>query len=442
MNNNSLAYLQAALFSSLYAIWYLPETIFIRNLLIILGSLIGVYSIIKNIELFKNYRAIPIYIIGLFFLWAIVHIIVIGVDIKNQLHELKSIWLRAGLLSIFGVGFGILLNKCSNIKIPHRIIYVGLLMPTFIFYIKISLAGVGDYYGIKMPEYLLLVDQGSKFFIHKTSYLFFSIPAYIASLCIISSKIKNNQNKTSLIYIIPIIIILEMYFLINSRSGILYGIIFTIIFIINLLLNTKKNQYRNIKLYLTIILTIVLFYFVNFNYKNNGWERFIPDAKVAIQIEKYQQWKNIENSGGLKNENGQYLNTASNYERISWAIVGLHLIKENPLGYGLIERSFGRLAQTKWPESRLTQAHSGWIDLTMGIGVPGVLMLLLTSTIILYNKKYIPQANQFVAINILIGILTIFIGTELSQKIFFESLIFTIVFVASLELRLLDQKNV
>lgn len=43
MSNSSFAYLQATLFSRLYAIWYLPETIFIRNLLIILGSLIGLY---------------------------------------------------------------------------------------------------------------------------------------------------------------------------------------------------------------------------------------------------------------------------------------------------------------------------------------------------------------------------------------------------------------
>jgi hypothetical protein len=85
--------------------------------------------------------------------------------------------------------------------------------------------------------------------------------------------------------------------------------------------------------------------------------------------------------------------------------------------------------------------HHCCIDLTMRIGIPGVLKLLLTSAVILYNKIYIPKVNQFITINILIGILTIFIGTELSQKIFFESLIFTIVFVASLELRLLDQKN-
>lgn len=77
----------------------------------------------------------------------------------------------------------------------------------------------------------------------------------------------------------------------------------------------------------------------------------------------------------------------------------------------------------------------------MRIGISGVLKLLLTSAVILYNKIYITKVNQFIAISILIGILTIFIGTELSQKIFFESLIFTIVFVASLELRLLDQKN-
>lgn len=129
--------------------------------------------------------------------------------------------------------------------------------------------------------------------------------------------------------------------------------------------------------------------------------------------------------------------SGTNYERIAWGLVGVDLLRDNPLGYGLIEDSFGPLANKRWPESspRLTHAHSGWLDLALGLGLPGIILVLGSLALALKLRIHLDAPWQNMGKWMLLSNLLLWCTTEVSNNGNFDPLLFSIVFMASLSLR-------
>ena len=56
--------------------------------------------------------------------------------------------------------------------------------------------------------------------------------------------------------------------------------------------------------------------------------------------------------------------------------MGVELIPRHPLGYDLLQSSFGCLVQLDYPNYKMHQPHGGWVDLTPGISLPGAGLIL------------------------------------------------------------------
>ena len=127
----------------------------------------------------------------------------------------------------------------------------------------------------------------------------------------------------------------------------------------------------------------------------------------------------------------------TNYDRVTWAVIGLCLIYEYPLGYGLVERSFYCITKTKWPDSLLDQSHTGWIDPTLGIGVPGIILVYAPIKLVIYRFMRSINFDSVIANRHSWGLMTIFVlcsllflwtTTEVSLKVNLIALIFCISF--------------
>ncbi len=142
---------------------------------------------------------------------------------------------------------------------------------------------------------------------------------------------------------------------------------------------------------LGIVLVIGIFFINHDIQSNSSWNTFLADAKIALDTQTYQQWKYNGAQDYPNSELGSKV-SVTNYERIAWGKTGLKLILKYPLGYGLIERSFGKLAKIYWPDSQLHQSHSGWIDLALGLGIPGFLLIVSGLVVLLHqlSKPFIP----------------------------------------------------
>lgn len=424
---------QCLCFSVLYAIWALPETILIRHVCLIIGALIGLYVIYQYRKYFWQKSAIPVWLLVGLFAWATFHLIFLSQDFAAQYIEYTTIWKRAAIGAIFALGFGIALANNSFSKKEGRVLwalfYLGLLAPTIIYLIKYFLVHYGIPHGWDVPEYWRLYSGSAPYYLPKTVYLCFCLPTLAVALGQLIHNIQHYQGfvKSNFVYLCSVLAILFLFISENIKNGVIYTAVLLMFFLGRLL---SYNFRKNLSAKLVVLGLVVMLggsLVVKNIQENSSWKSLWADARIALDTQTYDQWKYSGDKGYPTNELGQTV-SITNYERMAWGSIGLNLIKENPLGYGIIERSFGHIAKIKWPNSFLTQSHSGWIDLTLGIGLPGLILIFLQ--FIIFNRYvFLTTASDSSVYYssvcwIFFSTAIMWLTTELSQRIFFDHLLF------------------
>lgn len=69
----------------------------------------------------------------------------------------------------------------------------------------------------------------------------------------------------------------------------------------------------------------------------------------------------------------------SAYLRAALARQAVQAIAGHPLGLGFGRDGFGRAVELKYGDKGLVSSHSGWLDFALGVGLPGLALLLLTA---------------------------------------------------------------
>lgn len=439
-----LVLFQVVLFSVLFAIWILPNTILIRNLCLSLGACIGVYEIYIYRSQIQLSRSISLLLLGGLFLWIIFHLLFLSNNYIIQQEEFFSVWKRSFLAALFGIGFGLGLINLST-KSRHYawiIFYLGLMAPTIIYLVKFALLIYGRKTGTEVSEYWRIYAVGSPtpFYVAKTAYMGFCAPVVAIALGQLYRQLQTRRwlNLANLVYLATIPAILFVFYVENVKNGILYSLIFILLFVILVALKSfKVAPLKNCILILLLATIASAFVFKNIQ-ENPSWKTLFADARIAVQTERYPNWQCGPRLGYPNNDLGKVV-SATNYERIAWALNAAKLVAQYPLGYGLVERSFRQRGNVLWPGSCLSQSHSGWLDLALGIGLPGMLLLAGTfifslRTLISIKVSELSGIAVWISMSIcsLIGFLLIWCTTEISQKVFLEELIFFIGFAIGL----------
>ena len=431
-----MLWIQCFCFFILYAIWTLPETILIRHLCLIVGAIIGIYEIYLYRRILLSKHAIPIGLICCLFIWMFFHLIVLATDYDLQYQEFKTIWKR-GLLGVFfafGLGLSLASLRINNKNLFwfRAIIYLGLLMPSLIYIIKYVFSFWGSQYGWSIPPYLGLYSTSAPFYIPKTAYVCFCLPILAVSFGLLANNIRLARwlNFSNIVYLLTIQIVFFIFSSENIKNGMMYGAFLFLIFIFQLVRKDFHRHWRIRLISIGVLVLISTYFFVVHAQKNDSWQTLFADAQVAVDIDRYSHWKYDGTQGYPNNKLGNLVST-TNYVRIAWAVAGVKLLISNPLGYGLVERSFGHLAKNKWPDTNLHQSHSGWIDLALGVGLPGVLLILSALIILLFQLRFseidVGRINfYFIDLTwwILFSLLIMWFTTEISQKVFFDHLLF------------------
>ncbi|AWW47457.1 hypothetical protein DPM17_01625 [Polynucleobacter paneuropaeus] len=430
-------YTQAVCFAVLYAIWILPNTILVRNACLILGAAIGVYQIYLFRRQIKFPQAIPIFLLLALFGWASFHLLFLSNNFAIQYEEYVSVWKRSFLALLFACGFGLgLSNITPNTRSSlWATFYVGLLAPTLIYLIKYSLVQYGQVFGVDIPAYWNLyqaMENPSPYYVAKTAYMGFCAPVLAISLGQLYIKFRDGDflKWVNAVYLIAVIAILSVFYKENIKNGMAYSFAFILVLIALVLLKGFKLAPTRSLAFAIALLVLSAGFGANHVESNPSWKTLFADAKVAVQLDRYQNWQCGSQRGYPNNEFGEIV-SVTNYERIAWAASAASLIVQYPIGYGLIERSFGQRGNVLWPGACLSQSHSGWLDLTLGIGIPGIIPLL--GSILIVMRSLIKQNHsseskleswRVMSIWILFSFLLIWCTTEISQKVFFEELIF------------------
>jgi hypothetical protein len=196
-----------------------------------------------------------------------------------------------------------------------------------------------------------------------------------------------------------------------------------------------------------LLFSIATLFSYNHIHEQPTWKYLTQDISKALQTDQFPNWKYADRKkdvelGVVKNDYDVVVSSTT-YERVAWFKEGIKLIPKYPLGFGLIEDSFQYLALKEWPDSDLKHTHSGWVDLALAFGIPGVLLLFLAIVVAFFqclrSENYYARSGIWT-----LPIITfVFLTSELCEKLSFEFFIFAIVFygVVSLPIKKYQPPN-
>jgi hypothetical protein len=424
-----LEWILLILSSVLLGIWAAKDTIALRNILLVVGTLLSIYYIAKEFKegnlkgRLSLWKILPALFVGLAFVWVVVHLVLFSLDPAQQWDELKSTWLRAFLACIVGLGTGLALSRYPNRLtilwlgifgaflvlfnqyVPRALDQQKLLVPDYdhyLFHLKINTVLMGT---------ILLAGVDGALFDHLRSihYHLRSMRIWIA----IYWGIGTAMALWSFVYIV------------DARNGIgLSSILYLFWFgcAITLLIKGQVGQ-PNLKHWLAFLLALasLLFFFffaVQQAKLNPGWSTLIDDAKIAVQIDRYEHWQNPDQMGYPFNSTGQKV-TANNYERIAWAVAGSRAILQHPQGVGVLSYPFAKhpyapkrtLEYTTKPG--LT-THSGWVELGLAFGLPMLSFLLMSLVITFGNAIRGSYPAKMTVLGLVILVLSLYTVGEIA----------------------------
>lgn len=439
---HALLLVLCTLFAVLWGVWVLPNTVFIRHFCLIVGACLGLYVIWPRRALLYTKQATPIWFVLLLILWVSFHLFFIGHDYGRQLEEYTKIWKKIALSVPFALGLGLALgsqlSNPKNIQKYWAIIYLGFLLPMIIYFVKWTAALYLPRYGYTIPQFLILSPDhlNNPWAIPRAFYVFFCLPALAIALgqMIYSIQTKQFKLRSSIAYLLAIPFTLLIFYVEGDRLGIAYGLILIAAAIFFGFLSMLKRRQISWKAgAILLALLLVSGYIATKAIQSNPqWKPLIADAKVAVQVDRFDHWKN-RSKGYPANELGT-IPSDSNYSRIAWAIVGSRLIMEEPLGYGLMSLSFAALGKERWSDSDLSWTHSAWLDFALGYGLPGLFLLAGAAALAYRNSRCLGHPWRALGCWAIPSACLVMLAKEVSSEAIINALVFVIVLVSAISM--------
>jgi hypothetical protein len=365
----------------LLAIWPLPDTMGLRHLMLLMGSTAALVIVSKHLQQFKTREAWHVYVLFSFFLWLAFHLVFLAGNNEEQWRELTGDWLRNGLAACMGLALGIVLCDTTQHLSPrlqriHQPMLIwGLAGTTIIFCVRyayeITQTGEWIHTNFYMTPYL-----------GKTPLVIFGSLLLPVIFIKASSALQKTEHPIWYLHsFIGLVATVLMYYFANTKNGFAMLALLLGAFLVSVLRRRTHVKVHRFGLGVPMLIGLLIFgYAVSKHLETNpAWSNLVADYKISAQIDQHNNWKDNTSPFPL-NDNGTTVDI-STYQRVSWARAGLELLKEHPLGYGLINHSFGALAIRKWSDfhkpdgNNRGATHSGWLDFALGFGVPGLLLV-------------------------------------------------------------------
>jgi hypothetical protein len=423
----------------LLIIWVLPNTIALRNILLITGGISGFIVIIQS-HFFVGrslQEMMPLYLFSLLFIWALLHFFFFSLNPELSFNELKGVWFRSALGTITAIGLSIVLRLNQTLRPYFFISLFAIAWINLAAYVWLS---------VEAGHLLLPADFVWKFVFKKIEAAFFgviTISIACANIVFLMSKKMDIKDTRYLIYwCLGIVSAILSSVVANTKNGVAVSL--GLCFLLGIALIYKASLGKGasrLKLLLPaifIVMVLVGGWKVHAQFASQGWSTLLEDVQISSQIDQHnfwrfngQHWNKVVGEEFPKNSKG--LPVAGNtYERIAWATQGVMLISQYPLGYGSINRSFvGMLNHAQVEQQLESQTHSGWIDFGLAFGLPGLLILLLTFASIIYNGFIRGNQFGFIGVWLILGFMPFGLIAEINYKHNFEILLFFISFAAA-----------
>jgi hypothetical protein len=179
------------------------------------------------------------------------------------------------------------------------------------------------------------------------------------------------------VLVLSLLIALFSLYLAGARNGVI-GLLFlsTSAVLLYSIHQWRVSDWRRGMTSALLLLTLIIGIAAAGYRTDARWPAFVDSAHLGWAIDEHEAWKDINHAVLPLMENGQPAE-ASAYTRVAFIHAGLRLIREFPLGVGYGRNAFSHALQQSGVVAQVGHAHSGWVDLGIGGGIPAVVLWLL-----------------------------------------------------------------
>lgn len=371
---------------ALLFVWSLPGSIALRHLLMFVGLL----TLIRvthwpSLATTLRHNLWPFIWLLALTLWLIAQALFISPESSWSLSELRGQWGKGVLAGALGLLFAEQVRKEKNLDTTW--ISTALIA---VLIIQAALAvGQSLFHWVKHGE--LLREQvpltGGKL---EMSYILnILLAALSVDLLFRSCQRPQFLRLPMFVVIIATLLALFAMYLAGARNGILGVLFLSISGVVLYLFETRRVHGLRHAVGGSVLLLLVVTSFAFASYRSDPrWQSFIDTIPIAWDIDSNRTW--LDSSPGTYPTlpDGKFVDPSA-YIRIAFIHAGLREIASYPLGVGYGRNAFSHAIKQK-EDAQLGHAHSGWIDLGIGGGIPALILwaAFLGSLILISGIRY------------------------------------------------------
>ena len=434
-----LHYLIVICASIMLFIWGLPNTIALRNAMMLLGSAGALYFLLKYKPFVLDWKALPLVLLYILLLWVLAHYFFFARDPQLQFIELKSLWLRVFAGMLIATAMGVLIRKSDRVN--------GLFIAAF-FGMSISVVAVYCFNSINLGYLLSPTEFLNQFLFdkNKVGTAFFSVVDLAVGCASLTYIFYNDSVKHNIVKSVATLTLMGLSIaasiMANSKNGVGIGLIVLALFMTCIFAGLffgkrhKKLPFGLLLIFATLVLSCTAI-LVHKNRASPGWDALYADIQTAVDIDKYQAWRGpLASHGESIPQNSLGIVVAANtYERFAWIAAGSRELIKHPLGYGTINHpAFPRWLKVDGIAIDSQGAtHSGWLDLGLSFGWPAIFLVFLSvvSTLLIGMRSTNKAFFIYLAMWISLAVFSAGFLEEITFKHTFEALLFLITFSAA-----------
>lgn len=394
-------------------VWSLPGTIALRYVLLFSG----LACLLPELRQFKEQDwssvRLPLLCLGLLSGWILLQAVYISPEPSWSLGEVSGQWLPA----LLALALGLLLGLASTKQERGYWGAASLPLGIALVFSSQALIAVGHAVAYWFQHGGLLRQNvpltGGKL---EMSFIINLLMAFIA----VDLFGRASQRGRLLPVPVPVTILLLVVplialYLAGARNGIL-GLLFLCFSATYLYLYDQRLQVgilRSSAIAVCITAAVAAFTFASIK-ADPRWDTFTETASLAWDIDRHDAWQGGERPFPLL-ENGTPAD-GSAYLRIAWLRVGARLMADHPVGVGYGRNAFAHALRVHYPV-QLGHAHSGFVDLGVGAGLPAVMLwLAFIGSLIWAGWRTFSGKKQRLA-----GLLLIFMATGFTGRMVLDS---------------------
>lgn len=371
--------LSGLLVFGLIFVWPIQYTIALRNGLLGLLLLVMVWGIWRNrtsgLQQYGGLVGVSGTALLLLTGWIVIQAALISPFPEKAFQEITGQWLKG--LACFMLGM--LVVSTSAINRPHDRRPVWLWLVTLVLGLQVALTVADGFYLYAQTGAFQL--GVARLMGHKAlaSYVCNTLFAVLAADILGRIFFKKRLLPIPLVAVLGLVVLgLICTWMIQARNG-LIGLGSLLLSCLVIVWLKSRAQAKAGKMGLVLVLIAGVFVaFAWGNYKTDArWQKFEESAALGWQLDASHAWIKPAVHPYPLMSNGEQVDVSA-YERTAWIKSGAILVLQHPLGLGYDRSSYGRARALHYgPDAQEgvgDHSHSSLIDLTIGIGFPGLFL--------------------------------------------------------------------